>query len=246
MSRITFFLVAALPLLAAASPRADADIIRLTNGQSLDGVIVDETDTHLRLRVAWTGFVTLDRGAVKEIVREDDAANRDQLSEWEKNHQTSLQEERHREREEEERRRSGYFQYQGQWVTAAELAMLQEARVRQEQERSHEELKKLTDRIEALEQENRRLRDETTRQRIVVTQPGFIIQQPLFPAFGRPQSRGREFTDEQGNMVRVHRRDDELSATINGQQVDVLHHDEHLAYVDPAGTHHDLTPVHHD
>jgi hypothetical protein len=224
-----------------------ADVITLTNGQTLDGIITHEAGSQVRVQIAWTGYVTLTRDAIARIItRHDYATNHAMLARWKEEHVASLERETERQDDEHALRQERWIRFEGQWLRPEEMAMIRESRAQEEQARKEEtrrreELEALTRRIEALEEENERLRADLTsaQNRVVVVQPGFLhFPGSLF------QGRGRLFKDERGNEVRVHlRRGESFFTKPDGERVPVERHGDHFSYMDQTG-HHDLVPLH--
>jgi hypothetical protein len=223
-----------------------ADVIMLTNGQTLEGVITHEAGSQVRVQIAWTGYVTLTRDAIVQITRHEYAKNHAMLARWKEEHLASLERDAERQDEEQAPRKERWIRFEGQWLRPEELAMIQDSRAQKEQDRQEEtrrknEIESLTNRIEALEEENQRLREDlgNAQNRVVVVQPGFLhFPGSLFPG------RSRRFKDEQGNEVRVQfRRGESFFTKPDGQRVEVNRHGDHFSYMDQTG-HHDLTPAH--
>ncbi len=75
MKRLPGIIAAAcvVALCVAATPAARADIVELTNGRTLEGMVIREDSREVVLEVPW-GTVTLRRSQINRIVREDPKA----------------------------------------------------------------------------------------------------------------------------------------------------------------------------
>lgn len=220
-------------------PPAWADVLHLSNRHTLEGIIVRETASHVKVRIAWTGYVTIDREAIVEIVREDDKVHKHRLAQWREEHLLLQQRERERRAFEAAQRERGLVRYQGQWIAQEESGLIKEEGAQKEQELQEEQLQLLTQRIQALEEENRRLRGELDRRQQLIIPLGFLIHH-------HPHHQPNPFTDEQGNLIRVQEHEGHKFFTApDGKHVDVKSHESHLAFTDEAGIHHDLTTLRH-
>jgi len=217
---------------------ARADVLRLSNGQELEGIIVKEIGPAITVQVSWQGYVTLDREAVMSIVRGDEPEHERLLSDWREQFLASQERERQRKALEARQRERGLVKHNGEWLTREELAVLQEqarreAQARQEREQREEE----ANRLRALEEEIRRLRQQVAERRyLVVTHDVFAL----------PRRKPGLIQDEHGNLIHVGEHEGHRFFTMtDGTHVDLQPHDGHLAFTDEQGLHRDLTSVHH-
>ena len=236
--------------LTAQSP-AWSDAVHLTNGQTLEGIVIRESDAQVVLQVAWEGFVVLDRGSIAKIDPAEKPERERLLAQWKEDHQAYLEQEERRRQFETDQRAKGFLLYDGQWMTKEEVAAIKEksadkearrkleedlkkeqlARKQEEEERKarEEELKTLNQRLRAMQEEQLRLQQEITALRCALARPAFPIG---FPDFVR---------DEHGNLLRVQAHDGHLFvATPDGTHADLQLSNGHLSFTDQQGLHHDV------
>jgi hypothetical protein len=228
-----------------------ADALHLANHETLEGIIVWETDARIKVQIAWTGYVTLERVVAVEIVRGSADEHERLLVRWHEEFLSSQARERERRAFDTAQREQGLVKYRGQWVTPEELAFIREEvareaarwqRQRRERKQLEEELNRLAQRLQALEEENQRLRNEASRQRVVIAPSGFFLHDHL--VFKHHDSN--LVRDEHGNLLQVSAHEGHRFVTMpTGEHVDLQGHGGHLAFTDDEGIHHDLDRVRH-
>ncbi len=227
-------------LAAARHPLVWADVLNLSNGREVEGIIVQETDAAVKVQVTWQGYLTIDRDAVTEIARGDALRHEQLLARWQIETDDAKRGEEARRQFDAEQRARGLVKYGGRWVHPRTL---QRAAARR---REHRELqarvRRLNQRLGAVEEENRRLRRDVTTARMQPRLLGpFVVRHERRPP--RPQPPGL-LVDEHGNFLRVRRHDDHpfVMAT-DGTHLDAEPHGDHLAFTDARGRHRDLQQV---
>jgi hypothetical protein len=80
MNRAWIVLLTAAAGMGAAVP-APGDIVRFRNGREIEGVIREETDTHVIVDLG-VGAMTVERGRIAAIVRSGEAANESLAESW--------------------------------------------------------------------------------------------------------------------------------------------------------------------
>ena len=248
-------------ILSACAQAVCADTVFLTNGQSLECLVKEETEQHVKLQVAWQGYMTLQRPIVREIQRAPEPERQELAARWRDEFEAAKQAELDDRAFEEEQYRRNLVKYRGAWITQAEMDAIrreqQEAEQRRLQARQEEEdhdqlerqMRQLSERIESLEEENRLLQGELSgARRELLWRPGIVVIDDDGPQLRRREHRfGRDTQlthDGDGNFVKIHT--DEGRRFIIGQDgkpVDVRRHGRHFAYEDEHGIHHDLEPV---
>ena len=233
------------------------DQVHLTNGQTIEGIVVREDEAQIVLQVAWGGQVVLDRASLKAIERSDEKDRQALLARWREEDQAFKEREERERAFEESQRAKGLVFYRGQWVTKEEVegikagvrAADEERHKREEAERQlkqgqeareklETELRALTERLRDMQQEQLRLQQEITSLRQVIIQ--------------RDQWR-RRFShiplvvrDQFGNLLQVivvdHGPVIELP---DGSRCDLDVDGNRFTYIDHAGIHHQVELVTH-
>ena len=232
-----------LMLWVSDQPLTSADTLRLSGGRTLEGIILEDTASQVKIQVSWKGDVTLSREAVVSIARSEVSDHQRLLRQWQREFVADQRRERRRLALEAAQRARGLVRYQGRWISQDELALIQdrqrrEAEAAEERQRRDAEAKLVQERLQTLEEENRRLRwdlDQGHRWWSWWWNPRTIIVQE------RHQPDPDLFRDEQGNLIRVNEHEGhQFFTTTDGRHVDVQSHDGHLAFTDEQGVHHDL------
>ena len=206
-------------------PTVWADVVHLTDGRKVEGIVVGETDSGVRVQVTWQGFVTLDREVVLSVVRLSDQENSRRLRRWHKDFLEDQTRQRKRDSFEAFQKRRGLVPYEREWVTP--------------EEKSRREQKKKE--IEAAKQKPPPKIPPVEVIPPPITQPaspqrnGIVVRHSHDPTL---------FKDEQGNLIRVREhRGHKFFKTTEGEHVDLESHNGHLSFADEGGIHHDLEPV---
>ena len=224
------------------------DLLQLSGGRKLEGVIANETESQIKVQVSWQGYVTVDRSSVVSIARAGKEGNQPLLRHWRRDFLADQQREHKRAAFEAAQRAKGLVMYKGSWISQTELASIQakqkeeqlqkerEAREEAAKQAAEEETKRTERRIQALEEENLRLQRRVTRQELLIV-PNTIIFHHNDPNL---------FQDERGNLIRVEEHEGhQFFTTTDGKHVDLQSHDGHLAFTDERGIHHNLERVAH-
>lgn len=229
---VTFFFLLALGLTQSVS----GDLLRLSDGRDIEGVIVQESGSEIRVQVLWRGYVTVERDSVTSITRGSPGAHRLLLKQWRKDYLADQQREKERSAFEATQREKGFVEYQGAWISREALALIrqkekekkkEEARLEQE-----EQTKQITERVGALEEENLRL-----QRKLDSRPPVIVIREGIVP---HPHDHTL-YEDEQGNLIRVEEHDGhQFFTTTDGTHVNLESHEGHLSFADQKGVHHDL------
>ena len=195
-----------------------ADVIEVAPGRSLEGVVIEETVSKIKVQVSWQGYVTFDRGGVVSIRRDSTGENVRLQDAW---HQEALQKEQREQAQqafEEAQRQHGYVKYRGEWITREELAMVQEEQLKKEREERANEFQQMTQQLKALQEDNHRLQQElvAAQQRYLNTPRIVVVErEPLCPL---PLVR-----DEQGNVLPLQHHDaHQFVTTTDGHHLDVV------------------------
>lgn len=234
-------------LVGLGAPWATADLVRLPGG-GLRGIIVEETDSRIRLQFAWRGFLTLEKSSIRSITREDAQAHETLLAQWKADHEEAQRREQEQQAFEAAQAARGLVKYKGRWVAQEQMASIEEAQRqerereqadrerRQRQEREAAEREQISRRLQALEDENASL-----RQRLWASPSVAFIPQPVVVRRPLPLPGEAVYQDEQGNLIRVGQHDHHVFMTASdGTHIDLERHDGHLAFTDQQGQHHDL------
>ncbi len=153
-----------------ACPPAWGDTLTLTNGQTLEGIIVQETPTHVRLQVALQGYVDIERQTVTGLARSDAADHGRLQAQWREEFRHGQTQADAARRFEAAQQAKGLVLYQGQWITPEVFATLQQqehVRLAVQQELT-EKVRQLAVQVQQLQQENAQLRDQLAFNREVV------------------------------------------------------------------------------
>ena len=225
------------------------DLLHLSGGRKLEGVIVKETESQVKIQVSWQGYVSVDRSSVVSIARAGKEENQRLLGQWRRDFLSDQQRERKRIAFEAAQRAKGLVMYKGSWISQTELASIQakqkEEEVRKEREareeaakRSAEEETRRTERrIQALEEENLRLQQQAVTRRELLVVPNTVVIHHHDPNL---------FRDERGNLIRIEEHEGhKFFTTTDGRHVDLQSHDGHLSFTDERGIHHDLERAAH-
>ena len=238
MRRTTIRLVAAVLLGLGAQSRVRADVLTLANKQTIEGLVVQEDESHIKVQIAWQSYLTINRQAVVSMHRGDARERQQLLARWQEEFQADQQHERAQRDVDVSQRARGLVKYRGEWIKPEELieiqARKQEQQARQERQQFEEQLTQLAQQVRALSEENHRLRQELffARQQVVVLPQPVLVRRQHDPTL---------FTDEQGNRIRVQEHDShKFFTTTDGKHVDLQTHEGHLAFTDEQGIHHDL------
>lgn len=109
-----------LLLLSGAVP-ARADVVALTNGASLEGVLTRTADGESLLQVATDGWVILDTATVTGVTAQTPAQNAALKAKWAEDDAREAARERERRRYAESQRAKGLILYGDEWVTRGEF-----------------------------------------------------------------------------------------------------------------------------
>ena len=185
-------------LLAAVASPAWADVIQLSSGRSLDGVVVEDTTARVRVQVTWQGYISLHPEEVAAIARSEPAQRAQLLEQWRREFDAAKEHAQAREAFEASQRAQGLVQHRGVWISQDELAAIREehARIAREREdvaerqRREAEARRLTERVAALEEERLRLQHMLAYRWALFTQPAVIIRraQPCEPPAQRAKT----------------------------------------------------------
>jgi len=172
-----------LLLWGTAPGRVWGDVVHLSDGKMLEGIITQESETHVQVQVAWQGHVTLNRGAIVSVTRADEATQQQLLDRWKREFTADHERQEARKAFEVSQRERGLVKHQGEWVTTDELAFhqaqLQLEAAEEARKALEQELEQLKKRVATLEEENAALQEEVRRQkRWWFTRPRIIFQQP--------------------------------------------------------------------
>ncbi len=204
-----------LACLCLAPVAASADVVQFAAGRELEGIVVSESPSQLQIRIAWQGYLTVDKKWVVSIVRSDEQSRRRLLDQWRQEFVDDQQREQQRRAFEAAQHDKGLVHYLGQWITRDELAAItayhQAQTVSDERRRQSQEIERLTQRITALEEENQRLQQQLTER------PSVVVVPPTTVEYGARIDRF--VVDEHGNRLRVR------------------WHDGHECFTGPHGTH---------
>ena len=233
-------------LLCLGARQAWGDVLYLSDGRKVEGIIADETDVQVRVQVLWQGYVTIPRGTVLSIERGAKGDHQRLLEKWKKDFLVDQKQEGERKAFEETQRAKGLVPYQGKWMTAEEASLLEEKKKEKERQKKAEEerqqleegLRRINERLQALEEENERLR------RQLAAQTEIIFRRSNFINVHRRDST--LFKDEQGNLIRVQEHENhKFFTTSDGEHVNLEADGDHLSFTDEKGVHHDLKRVWH-
>ncbi|MBI3563610.1 MAG: hypothetical protein HY079_00275 [Elusimicrobia bacterium] len=120
MERPSVRAVAAIVLLAGLSTRASADVVTLSNGVTMTGVL-STTDDGLTLRVSQDGFVVLDSATIVGVQRASKDENEKLVAGWKSADEEAAREDQARAKYADEQRAKGMVQYQGEWMTPSQF-----------------------------------------------------------------------------------------------------------------------------
>ena len=242
-SCLTRLLLLPAVLMAIPFPAA-ADSVRLTNGQTMEGIVVQQTPTDVRLQIDWQGYTTLNRGIIEAMRLEDRELNQRRLAQWHRDFLALQKRQQDQASFEAAQREKGLVKRGSEWVSVEALALLQNEAAEQERQQLRQQLSELTERIQALEAENRALREEANRPPAIIREfipAGFLVRHHQ-PA---PERRSL-FRDEQGNVVRIRDHGSHQSFTArDGTHVDLQFETGRPVFTDAAGVRHELTPLGH-
>ena len=219
-------------------PTVWADVVHLTDGRKVEGIVVGETDSGLRVQVTWQGFVTLDREDVLSAVRSSDQENSHRLRQWRKEFLEDQARQRKRDSFEAFQKRRGLVPYEGEWVSPEEKS-------RREQKKKETEEAKQKPRFEIppVEAIPPPITQPAPPQRIIAGDKVFILPRSGF-VIQRQNRDPTLYKDERGNLIRVRKHEGhKFFTTTEGVHVDLESHGGHLFFNDKEGTHHDLEPV---
>ncbi len=196
MRGMTRLWIAVILGMSAQSP-VRADVLELNNKRAIEGIIVQEDGSRLKTRVAWQGYVTIDRQDVVAIIRSDARAHEQLLAAWREEFQADQQREQAQKDFESSQQAKGLVKYQGEWIASEELLAIR-ARKEEQQERKQleDQLNQLAQRVLVLTEENQQLRQAL----LFARQQAVIFTHPV------RMHREREhtlFRDEQGHLIRV-------------------------------------------
>lgn len=235
-------------LVSLAAPAASADLVRLTNGQTMEGVVMEETNREIRLQIDWQGYTTLDRSIVQEVVLEGPALNERRREQWRQDRAVLIKRQEDQAAFDAAQREKGLIKRGEDWVTPEAVAALESAERQEELSRLEQRLAEISGRLQALESENQALRDELARTRSIASYPAYAFPGGL--VLHRQQSRRHSdrhrglFRDDQGNVVRVRDHGKHKAFTApDGTHVDVEFRNGRPGFTDPTGTFRELTPL---
>lgn len=216
------------------------DILHLSDGRKVEGIITKEADAHLQIQVLWQGTVTVPRSSIRSVVRGSRQDHQGLLKKWHKDFLVDQRREQERAAFEAAQRAKGLVKHEGRWIAREELALIQEKerkeREKKEQKRREEEARRVEERLQALEEENRRL------QRQIAAQTELIFRQGVVVHHHDPNL----FRDEQGNLIRVQEQlGEKFFTTTDGKRINLESHGGHLTFTDDKGIHRDLKPADH-
>lgn len=225
-------------LLLAPVP-AHGDELRLANGQSLEGIVVDETTSQVKVQVTSQGYLLLDRAAVSSIVRASKENNQQLVEGWRRTERNVEEVKREREMLEAEQRTKGLVKHKGRWIAKEELTAITEQEARAERERQREaEAERTAQLIQTLQGETRRLQDLVAEQ-----QRQLVYWRGLAHS---PHHDPHLFRDEQGNLLRVqHHEGHPFFVAPDGKHVDLQSQEGTLTFTDPQGVRRTLEPAYH-
>lgn len=218
-----------------------ADRVHLSNGRVVEGIIVEETASRMKVQMAWAGYIWIHPEQIVSIEPGTEVSHRELLARWETEYEGAQERERVREAFEQAQLAKGLVRYRGRWLTREEFVRIEDARALEEKLRLREdEARRAAERLEAVQRENQRLQQELTRERYRLRQP-LIVPHPF-----RRHHRRHFVRDEQGNLLRSGKHDGhQFFISPDGRHIDLEPHGAHLAFVDEEGIHHDVQRVWH-
>ena len=235
MKLFFFSLISCLGLQAVAW----GDVVHLTDGRKVEGIVVEGTDSALRVQVTWQGFVTLDQEDVLSVVRSSDQENNRRLRQWRQDFLADQERQRKRESFEAFQKRRGLIQYEGEWV-----AQEQKERREQKKKEAAEAKQKAPFEIPPVEVIPPPVTQSAPPQRIIAGDKVFILPRNGIVVHHHHFHDPTIFRDEQGNLLRVREHEGhKFFRTTEGKHVDLESHDGRLSFTDEAGIHRDLEPV---
>jgi hypothetical protein len=226
--------VFALTILAA--PFAAADSISLANLQTIDGIIVEESDSAVKLQIDLESFITFNRSSVISVKRTDEADHEKKLSGWRQDRKDSEERDRSRLEFEAEQYAKGFVKHEGQWITQAELERSDDFK------RLEDRLDELQNQIRSLTEENRRLQQDLVTARSETR----VIQEPVFVERRFFQRRDQQFSsNDHKNHVRVpqHPANEFITPPSDGRRIDLPRHDGRFFFRDDQGMSRNLSKV---
>ncbi len=121
-----------------------ADEVLLSNGRTLEGIVVAETGTSITLQVMADGFLTLAAREVQHVDVANEVARKDLQARW-----TVRAEKLRAQRQkqlvfEDAQRRQGLVRYRGQWITQQELDQIRSDAARAREARQHQQVQPAT------------------------------------------------------------------------------------------------------
>lgn len=187
-------LTAAVVLIA---PSAQADLVHLLNGQTLRGIVVQQTPQSVRLQVAWQGYITVSAETVASIQHEEETIHKQLLSVWQAEHDNTLEDKAGHEAQREALRATAESMHEKEKLKAELEALKTAMDIQSKQHQA--EIAALKSRLGTLEVENEAL----ARNR----QMNNALAMPLI--IGQDHDRREDvrfFRDAQGNILHVEER----------------------------------------
>lgn len=138
---------------------AGADVIHLTTGRFLDGLIIKETGAEVTVQVANEGYLFLDRASIRAIERSDEETRKRLLAQWRQEATEARRREEAQQAFETAQRERGLVKYQGEWITAQELALIKDHQEEEARRQREEEAQRTAQVLQALQEENQHLRE---------------------------------------------------------------------------------------
>ena len=142
-----------LLLSCSAQGLAWADAVHLSNGRTLQGIVIQETEIRVEVQVAWEGYVFLDRDSIVGIEYSSKEERQQVLAQWHKELLAVQEHERQRLAFERAQRAQGLVQYRGRWVTTQELAAIKQELAQAQRRREEEEARRQREKEEEAQQE---------------------------------------------------------------------------------------------
>jgi len=118
MKKGIFLLVVVMSFFFAQS--ADADIVCLTNGNKIEGIVIEETDKMVKVEVFLGAKITFSKSEVAYVKVWDDEENVGLQQKWLGDKEEKRKAELERQRFEAEQREKGLVKYRGKWLEESE------------------------------------------------------------------------------------------------------------------------------
>lgn len=221
---------------------ARADVLRLSNGRSIEGIIVRRTESQIKIQVAKDGYVGIPHEQVVAVTEGTEKKHEGLISQWHAEYKESQERERAQEAFQLTQLARGLVLYKGGWISQSELIRIDELQsLKKELKAQREGTEQARRELASLTQEVRRLRDELAQERTQL-RSRVIFRHP-FPS---PHPHDSFAKDKHGNLLRLRRSDGEkFFVSPDGRHVSLAQHNDHLAFADTEGEHQDLTHTFH-